>query len=144
MFNEAENYNNKTEHMKQTHVLAANNKRKQNIRQTNKYPSYDKKSESDAQKRNISLKESKKNPLSHSTKGQNDKRCPRKERREQTSKAVKFKSLEKADMLAWSDWLRCKVCSKSENMCFETVPHGTLGKSRVTWLSQNQNGVYML
>jgi len=74
MFNEAENYNNKTEHMKQTHVLAANNKRKQNIRQTNKYPSYDKKSESDAQKRNISLKESKKNPLSHSTKGQNDKR----------------------------------------------------------------------
>ena len=24
---------------------------------------------------------------------------------------------------------QCKVCSKRENMCFETVPHGTLGKS---------------
>ena len=77
MFNEAENYNNKTEHMEQIQVLATNNKRKQNIRQTNKYPSYDKKSESDAQKRNILLKENKKKSIvqyPHSTKGTNDKR----------------------------------------------------------------------
>lgn len=77
MFNEAENYNNKTEHMKKIHVLAANNKRKQNIKQANKYSIYDKKSESDAQKRNISLKENEKISIvqyPHSTRARNDKR----------------------------------------------------------------------
>ena len=39
---------------------------------------------------------------------------------------------------------QCKVCSQSKNMCFENIPHGTLGKSGVTWQSQNQNGVQML
>ena len=38
----------------------------------------------------------------------------------------------------------CKVCSQRENLCFETIPHRILGKFRVTWQSQNQNGVYML
>ena len=37
-----------------------------------------------------------------------------------------------------------KVCYQSENVCFKTISPGALGKSRVTWQSQNQNGVYML
>ena len=39
---------------------------------------------------------------------------------------------------------RCKACSQSENVFFKTILHGSLGNSRVTWQSQNQNGVYML